>query len=133
MNKFPLTAAVWALAMASNALAQEPQTFIVPLSRPGEPITLEISILSAHMTIIGEDREDTEFVVSGGGQSRKIITPSGPKAIDSGGYGLEIEERNNHIEVDADWRAGTVIIQASYKFLFFSPWQGRVKRGRERL
>lgn len=113
MTKIVLNAA-WALLLAVAVQAQEgsPQTFTIPLTRPGEAVTLDISILSARMTVIGEERQDAEFVVRTGGQGRRIITPSGAKALNSGGFGIEIEERNNSIEVDADWRSGTVEIEA---------------------
>jgi hypothetical protein len=40
------------LAMAQN----QPQVIDIPLSRPGEPAQLEISIVSARIEVVGEDR-----------------------------------------------------------------------------
>ena len=83
----------------------QPQMINIPLSNPGEPLTLEISILSARIEVIGEDREDAEFAVSVEQGSRKIITPSGTKLLTGGAYSLEVDERDNHITLDTDWRA----------------------------
>ena len=46
------------IAFAAPAIAQQPQVINVPLSRPGDPIYLEIGIQSARIEVIGEDRED---------------------------------------------------------------------------
>jgi len=102
------------LALMTNlALAQdEPQVINIPLSRPGEPVSVEISILSAHIEVVGEDREDASFEVSVQEGTRKIITPSGTQSLKTGAYSVEIEESDNHIEVDTDWRANKVKIVA---------------------
>ena len=99
--------------MASLALAQnEPQVINIPLSRPGEPVNLEISILSAHIEVIGEDRENVTIEVSVQEGTRKIITPSGTQSLKTGAYSVEVEENDNHIEVDTDWRANKVNVLA---------------------
>jgi hypothetical protein len=101
------------LLIAGHASAQsEPQIITLALSKPGEPISLEIDILSAHIEVIGEDRKDVEFsfTVSGGG--RKIITPSGTRTLTNSGYELEVEEDNNRIEVDTDGLVSKVSIVA---------------------
>lgn len=101
------------LSIASSAMAQtEPQIINVPLTRPGEPIELEISILSAHIEVIGEAREDAQFEVSVIDGSRKIITPSGTKNLSVGAYSVDIEERDNRISLDTDWRANSVRVVA---------------------
>ena len=77
--------------------AQDAQVINVPLSRPGEPIHLEIGIQSARIEVIGEDREDAQFEVSVADGNRKIVTPSGTKSLKGGGYALEVEEDDNEI------------------------------------
>ena len=50
---------------ATLASAQsQPQIINIPISSPGEPITLDISILSASIEVIGEDRGDAQFEVT---------------------------------------------------------------------
>ncbi len=90
----------------------DPQVINIPLSRPGEPVSLEISIMSARIEVVGEDREDVSFEVSVQEGTRKIITPSGTKSIKTGAYSFEVDESDNHIEVDTDWRANKVLLLA---------------------
>lgn len=101
------------LTIAQPSVAQsEPQIITLPLSRPGEPISLEIDILSARIEVIGEDRKDVEFSFIVSGNGRKIITPSGTHALTNGIYQLEVEEDNNRIEVETDAPTGKVDIVA---------------------
>jgi hypothetical protein len=100
------------LFASSLTLAQAPQVINVPLSNPGEPVTLEIEIVSAHIEVIGEDREDAAFEVSVLEGQRKIITPSGTQSLKSSAYSIDIEEEGNRITLDADWRANRVKIVA---------------------
>jgi hypothetical protein len=99
--------------VTTMSLAQsEPQVINIPLTRPGEPVSVEISILSAHIEVIGEDREDASFEISVVEGTRKIITPSGTQSLKTGAYSVEVEESDNHIEVDTDWRANKVMVLA---------------------
>ena len=71
------TCALAMLALVGPTLAQEPQVISVPLSRPGEPVFLEIGIQSARIEVIGEDRDDAQFEITVADGNRKIVTPSG--------------------------------------------------------
>ena len=100
-------------ATANLALAQNPpQVIDIPLSRPGETANVEIDILSARIEVIGEDRQDASFEVSVVDGERKIVTPSGTQSLKTGAYSVEVEERDNHISVDTDWRANKVTLVA---------------------
>lgn len=94
------------------AAQAEPQVINIPLSRPGEPMSLEISIISADIHVIGESREDAQFEVRVMEGSRKIITPSGTKELGVGAYELEVEERDNRVSLQTDWRADQVKVVA---------------------
>lgn len=101
------------LVSAGSAAAQtEPQVVTVPLTRPGDPVRLEIDILSARIEVIGEDRDDAMFEIAVSPGQRRILTPSGPKTIEGGSFVFEIEEDDNVIELDSDWRAETVSVVA---------------------
>jgi hypothetical protein len=101
------------LLAAGPAMAQsQPQLIDIPLSRPGEAAELEISIISARIEVIGEDRKDVSFEVSVVDGTRKIVTPSGTQSLTSGAYSVEVEEEDNRISVDTDWRANKVSIVA---------------------
>lgn len=115
MNTHVIRSALLLLAagVIAPAFAQgQPQVIDVPLSRPGEPVTLDISIISAHIEVIGEDRQDARFEVSVVEGSRKIITPSGTQSLDAGAYAFEVEEKDNHLQVDTSWRTNQVKIVA---------------------
>ena len=63
MHRFTFRAALALIFLlgVAPALAQQSQVINVPLSRPGDPIYLEISIQSARIEVIGEDRDDAIF------------------------------------------------------------------------
>lgn len=106
------TFALLLASLAAPSLAQQSQVIDVPLSRPGEPIYLEIGIQSAHIEVIGEDREDASFEVTVADGHRKIVTPSGTQSLKGGGYSLEVEEDDNEISFDMDWRVNKVRVIA---------------------
>jgi hypothetical protein len=80
----------------------QPETITIALSRPGEPLSMEIDILSARIEVIGEERKDVSLTVTLSGGRRKIVTPSGAKMLSGGGSGLEISERDNRVSVESN-------------------------------
>ena len=88
------------------------KTINIPLSRPGDPISLEIHITSAYIEIIGEDRDDAVFDVLIKDGKRKIITPSGPKSIANAGYALEVDEHDNKISLNTHAQHNRVSVVA---------------------
>lgn len=108
ISRASIAVAVLLAAGASNA--QQVQTVEVPVSNPGEAVTLEISIQSAKIEVIGEDREDAVFQVTVGESQRKILTPSGAQVIKNAGYAFEIEEDDNTIAMSTDWRTGNMVV-----------------------
>jgi hypothetical protein len=115
MRTFTLraTAALTLFLGMAPALAQSDAQFIsIPLSRPGEPIELEIDIMSARIEVIGEDREDALFEVTIAEGQRKIVTPSGTQTLTNSGYALEVDEHDNRISFDTDWRRNKVSVIA---------------------
>lgn len=105
--------ALASLLAAAGATAQTaPQVVNIPLSRPGQPAVLEIGLLSARIEVIGEDRDDAEFEVSASDTGRKIVTPSGTKALTGGSFAFDIEEEDNEISVDTDLMHTKVTVTA---------------------
>lgn len=98
---------------AATAPAQvQPETIIIPLSRPGEPMSMSIDILSARMEVIGEERKDVALTVTLSGGRRKIVMPSGAKMLSGGGSGLEISERDNRVSIESDAPPSPITIVA---------------------
>lgn len=98
--------ALLVLACSVPALAQvKPQVINVELSRPGEPIRLDIDILSARIEVIGENRKDASFEVSINPGQQKIITPSGARTLKTSAYSFDVDEDDNEITLSTDWRS----------------------------
>lgn len=116
VNKIALALIFTGMIATGPLLAQDPQLINVPLSRPGDPMTLDMSILSANIEVIGEDREDVQFEVSVMEGTRKIITPSGTQELKTGAYSFEVEEEDNTVEFGADWRANKIHVIARVPF-----------------
>lgn len=98
---------------ATSAPAQsQPETINIPLSRPGEPMSLSIDILSTRMEVIGEERKDVSLTVTLSGGRRKIVMPSGAKMLSGGSAGLEISERDNRVTVESNAPPSPITIVA---------------------
>ncbi len=110
-SKLALTGALLATAVPAFA-QQNPQTVNIPISRPGEPVYVEIEIQSAYIEVVGESRDDVMFEVSVADGQRRIVTPSGTQLLKGGAYSLEVEEDDNKVYLDADWRADKVTVLA---------------------
>src|SRR4051812_44707209 len=79
-----------------------PENITVPLSRPSEPMTLNIDLMSSRIEVIGEDRKDAQFAITLLGGQRRIKTPSGTKPLTGGAGAIQVEERDNVISVDSE-------------------------------
>ena len=90
----------------------QPETITIPLSRPGEAMSMEIDILSARIEVIGEERKDVSLAVTLSGGRRKITMPSGAKMLSGGGAGLEISERDNRVSVESNAPPSPITIVA---------------------
>lgn len=90
----------------------QPETISIPLSRPGEPMSMHIDILMARIEVIGEERKDVALTVTLSSGRRKIVTPSGAKSLAGGGAGLEINERDNRVSIESDGPPDRVAIVA---------------------
>lgn len=100
-------ASIALLIFTSNAWAQT-DPINIELSQPGQPMTLEIDILSANIHVIGEQRRDVQLEVGASKSERRIVTPSGSQPISGTSYRLSATENNNVVRVDTDWRASTI-------------------------
>lgn len=87
---------------SGGALAQgKPEIITLPITRPADPVTLNIDLISAKIEVIGEDRKDAQIAITMASGERKIKTPSGLKTL-SGGGALEVMEEDNVITVDSE-------------------------------
>jgi hypothetical protein len=105
MTSNPLRAAlsVGLILWAGALHAQSPaQTITVPLTRPTEPMSLNIELLSARIEVIGEERKDAQLSITMLSGERKIKTPSGMKALTGGAGVLEVEEDDNVVSIGSE-------------------------------
>ena len=88
---------------SGGALAQgKPEIITLPLTRPAEPMTLNIDLISAQIEVIGEERKDAQIAITMANSDRRIKTPSGLKTLSGGSGALEITEEDNVITVDSE-------------------------------
>jgi hypothetical protein len=106
------TAVALAQSQPAAPAQGQPETIVVPLSRPGEPISMSVDILSARIEVIGEERKDVSLQVTLSGGRRKIVMPSGTKTLSGGGSGLEVSERDNRISIESDAPPNPITIVA---------------------
>ena len=105
-NSFIRTCAAIAVGLLASLDAVNAQTsaenITVPLSRPADPLTLKIDLMSSRIEVIGEERKDAQLSVTMMGGGRNVKTPSGTKPLAGGAGSLEVEERDNVISVDSE-------------------------------
>lgn len=88
---------------AGGALAQsKPEIITLPLTRPADPMTLNIDLISAKIEVIGEERKDAQIAITMSNSDRRIKTPSGLKTLSGGSGALEITEEDNVVTVDSE-------------------------------
>ncbi len=133
------TAAIVAIALeflgAQVAQATAPQRLVVPLSNPGKPVSLSVSLIQGGVEVEAYDgkdvvvearpseeesgesligssvREAVAAVVGRRSDEEHDADPAGKskgmKRIPNQSFGLSVEEDNNEVEVSADsWRVG---------------------------
>ncbi len=101
---------VISLAMALPAQAE---LIEIPLTKPNEPVEIEIDVLHGSIEVIGEARDDVAIEVTGSNtKGRRIVTPSGTKMIPLSNYAVEAEERNNRVSISSDWKSQGMTIVA---------------------
>ena len=107
------------MALICGALAAQPQSFVVPLSNPGQPATLEASVIVGSISVVGyegaEVQVEVTFVQSeeddSGGEERE-----GLKRIPSFSAGVTVEEKGNKVEIGTDWSRDEISLAVKVPF-----------------
>lgn len=115
MRKTTMTALICMLLFAGLAMAQdgETQSFVVPLSNPGQPAVLEASVMMGSISVVGYEGTEVQVEVTfegdsdddEGGEEREGLT-----RIPSHSAGVTIEEKGNKVEIDTDWSDEDIFI-----------------------
>lgn len=107
------------LTLFGGLLAAQPQSFVVPLSHPGQPVILEASVMMGSISVVGyegsevqvevtfeEDREDDE----------ESEGRDGLKRIPSSSGGVTVEEKDNKVEIGTDWSNAEIHLDIKVPF-----------------
>lgn len=105
MRERSLAVLIWMILLGGTLVAQ-PQSFVVPLSNPGQPAVLEASVMQGSIHVEGYEGSEVLVEVvfeSEQDDEEEIEERDGLRRIPSGSAGVTIEEKNNKVEVGTDW------------------------------
>lgn len=109
MNK--LAALAFVIALASTCAAQDKVS--VPLSNPGQPVTLKVTLINGSITVTAGS--SSQVTVSADIQSRRRPdndAPPGMHRIEAGRGGPQIEEDHNVVTISAGpWGSNNLVIE----------------------
>ena len=90
--------------LAPGAAAQSDQRIVVPLSAPGQPARLEVSLVMGTISVTGYDGDEV-IIVAGDEMDDEPEQPerNGLRRIPNTSIGLTAEERANAVSVAVDW------------------------------
>lgn len=88
---------------ASVSLAQDSGEIIIPLSKPGQPATLDVDVHRGAITITGTNRQDVlvRYKALERKEKSKEKTEDGLTRIASGAVDLEASEENNRVDISS--------------------------------
>jgi DUF4097 and DUF4098 domain-containing protein YvlB len=108
-----LTFVVVVLLSSIPCRAQQPERVAVPLSNPGKPVQLEVSLMNGSITVRTQTGNDAivEALVRQGDQGSDALVGAknpdieskarGMKRLTNPTAGVEIEEENNHVSIQS--------------------------------
>lgn len=103
-----LAALAVAAALLAAAAPAAAERLVVPLSRPGQPATLEASGLSASFTVEAYDGQEVIVEAEpregqeGRRHAEKEPPPPGMRRLPNASFGLSVEEKDNVVEVELE-------------------------------
>jgi DUF4097 and DUF4098 domain-containing protein YvlB len=89
------------LSLTISAQKSE-QELVVPLSNPGRPGTLEVSILYGSISVTGTSAKDVIIHVSTEQKKVENTSKNGLRKIPNNSFGLRAEEDDNNVKVSTD-------------------------------
>ena len=112
-------ATLFCLLLMSGLSLGQSQSFVVPLSNPGQPVILEARVMMGSISVMGyegsevlvkvtfeEEQEDDEEA-----EGRE-----GLRRIPSSSAGVTVEEKNNKVEIGTDWSSEEVHLEIQVPF-----------------
>ena len=94
------------MTLLTGVLAAQPQSFVVPLSNPGQPMQLEASVMMGTILVEGYEGSEVQVEVTFEGNADEDDEGEeleGLRRIPSYSAGVTVEERDNKVEIGTDW------------------------------
>jgi DUF4097 and DUF4098 domain-containing protein YvlB len=110
-NQGLATVFVLALMLGAGALSAQGERIVVPLSDPGRPAVLEVSVMTGSISVSAYDGAEIVVVATMEEDDHEVERRDGMMRIPNSSVGLTIEERNNHVSIDADWSANSTRLE----------------------
>ena len=101
-------------ATASWAQGGPGQELVVPLSNPGQPVVLEVSLVQGAITVTGYEGSQVivEYTIEESTDAEdEVEEVDGMMRIPDSSVGLTIEEKDNLVEIGTDWSAQEVNLE----------------------
>jgi DUF4097 and DUF4098 domain-containing protein YvlB len=99
------------VSLSFQSGAQNSQDLVVPLSKPGEPGTLNVSIMTGSIKVVGASVKDVNIRVSSEQKKVEEKSKNGLKRIENNSFGLTAKEENNVVKVSTDFNNKSVLIE----------------------
>ena len=92
----------------AGGLAAQSQSFVVPLSSPGQPVVLEASVMMGSIHVAGYEGSEVQVEVTFEERKEKdgeqeAEGREGLRRIPSSSGGVTVEEKGNKVEIGTDW------------------------------
>ena len=102
-----------AVMLAGPAMAQAPETrqISVPLSNPGQPVRLSVSLLSGGIEVQGYDGPEVTVELVAEPVEQKQERVNGMLRIPNTSIGLTIEEEGNEVTIHGDWTSRIEVVR----------------------
>jgi hypothetical protein len=103
-----ILASVFCLLLMAGGLAAQSQSFVVPLSSPGQPVVLEASVMMGTITVVGYEGSEVQVEVTfeehkDRDDEQESEGREGLRRIPSSSGGVTVEEKGNKVEIGTDW------------------------------
>jgi len=116
-NKF--LAILFCLTLIGGGVGAQSQSFVVPLSNPGQPVLLEASVMMGSISVVGYEGSEVQVEVTfeeDSDDEEEGEEREGLKRIPSSSGGVTVEEKNNKVEIGTDWSNEEIHLEVKVPF-----------------
>jgi len=105
--------------LMGGALGAQAESFVVPLSNPGQPAVLEASVMMGSISVVGYEGAEVQVEVTFEEEAEEDYDAEGREGlrrIPSSSAGVTIEEKDNTVEIGTDWSNEEVYLKIKVPF-----------------